>query len=239
MRYLLKIKYDGSKFYGFQRLNDKPTIQKEIEDALGKIYGENILIKGAGRTDKNVHAYSQYVHFDIDKKLPKLDLKRAINSLISNYIYIEEVKEVDENIHARFSVKKKRYEYKIYMGEYEPLKKDYYLQIGYKLDIKAMQKASKIFLGIHDFENFISGKRDNYIAKIDKIDFKLKEDELTIGFEGKSFYRYMVRGLVGALIDVGKGKVTILELKDSLDKKTNKKFTVALPNGLYLMDIEY
>ncbi len=239
MRYLLKIKYDGSKFYGFQRLNDLPTIQKEIEEALFKIYQENIVIKGAGRTDKGVHAYGQRAHFEVNKHLPKLDLKRAINSLISEYIYVSEVREVDCNFHARFDVKQKRYEYKINVGEYNPLEKDYCLQLNYPLDIAKIEEASKIFLGVHDFENFISGTRDNYVAKIDKVDINYQDNILTIGFEGKSFYRYMVRGLVGALIDVGKGKVSIEELEDSLAKKSNQRFSVALPNGLYLIDIKY
>ena len=239
MRYLLKIKYDGSKFYGFQRLNSKSSVQKEIEDALFKIYGEKIEIKGAGRTDRGVHALAQMAHFDTDKKLPKLNLKEALNSFISDYIYIADVKEVDSNLHARFSVKKKRYEYKIYMGEYSPLKKDYYWQFDRDLDISKMKKATKIFIGGHDFENFVSGQRENYDAIITKIDFKKYKDTLIIGFEGKSFYRYMVRNLVGALIDVGQGKVSLEDVQAALDKKTSKKFRVAPPNGLYLIEIEY
>ncbi len=239
MRYLLKIKYDGSKFNGFQRLNNLPSVQKELEDALAKIYGEKILVKGAGRTDKGVHAYSQMVHFDTNKKLPKLNLKEAINSLVNPYLYVSEAKEVNEDFHARFNVKKKRYEYKINMGEYDPLKKDYYLQVNSNLDIDLMKKASKIFLGVHDFENFVSGQRKNYEAIIYKMDFKVTADTLIIGFEGKSFYRYMVRSLVGALLDIGKGKIAIEAVKNSLDKKSNQRFSVALPEGLYLVKIEY
>ena len=239
MRYLLKIKYDGSKFSGFQRLKDLPTVQKEIEDALFKIYHEDIKIKGAGRTDRGVHAYCQMAHFDTDKKLPKLNLKEAINSLVSNYLYIAEVKEISDEIHARFSVKKKVYQYKINLGEYDPLMEDYYWQLDYKIDLKKMKEASKIFLGVHNFENFVSGQRDNYEAIIYAISFQKDKDILTLTFEGKSFYRYMVRSLVGALVDVGKGKATIQEIKDALAKKTNQKFSVAKANGLYLMNIEY
>lgn len=239
MRYLLKIKYDGSKFYGFQRLNTKQTIQKEIEEALFKIYHEEITIKGAGRTDRGVHALYQCAHFDTDKKLPKLNLKKALNSLVSNYIYIFDVKEVNINFHARFSVKKKRYEYKINLGEYDPLKSDYYLQLNYDLNVKAMKKASKIFLGVHDFENFVSGSRKSYEAIITKIDFKKHQDTLIIGFEGKSFYRYMVRSIVGALLDIGRNKVTIKMVKNAIDKNTKQKFSVALAQGLYLVNIKY
>ena len=239
MRYLLKIKYDGSKFSGFQRLKNLPTVQKEIEDALFKIDQEDIKIKGAGRTDRGVHAYCQMAHFDTDKKLPKLNLKEAINSLVSNYLYIAEVTEISDEIHARFSVERKVYQYKINLGEYDPLKEDYYWQLNYKLDLKAMREASKLFLGIHDFENFVSGPRDSYEAIIYDITLNKDKDILTLTFEGKSFYRYMVRNLVGALVDVGKGKVTMQEIKDSLAKKTNQKFSVAKASGLYLMDIEY
>lgn len=239
MRYLIKIQYDGSKFNGFQRLKENKSVQREIEEALSKISKENITIKGAGRTDRGVHAYAQMAHFDMKLNIPPANLKRAINSLINKYIYIDECMIVNDEFHARFNVKEKTYVYKINLGEYNPLKEDYYLQGINNLDISKMKKVSKLFIGIHDFENFVSGSRDNYQAIIYSIKFKKKKDTLEIEFKGKSFYRYMVRNLVGAMIDVALDKVSLEDVKNSLDKKTDKKFSTALSNGLYLMDIQY
>lgn len=239
MRYLIKIAYDGSKYNGFQRLKEGKSVQRDIEKALTVINKSKVEIKGAGRTDRGVHALSQMAHFDLSVDIPANRLKNAINSLVSNYIYIEDCQEVDTNFHSRFDVKEKTYEYKINLGEYSPLLEDYYLQISDKLDIKKMKKASKCFKGIHDFENFVSGKRKDYTAIIYDIKFLKKKNILIIRFRGKSFYRYMVRNLVGALLDVGTNKVTINNIRDSVNKISNKKYSTALAKGLYLVDIKY
>lgn len=240
MRYLISIKYDGSKFYGFQRLNNKPTVQKRIEDALSKISKNKIEIKGAGRTDRNVHAINQKANFDLDINITEEHLKMALNSLVKPYIYITDVKVVDKSFHARFNTIEKEYIYKINMGEYNPLKVDYELQINRKLNIEVLKEVSKIFIGVHNFKNFVSGVRDNYDCIIHNIDFKIKDETLEIKFTGKSFYRYMVRNLVGAMLDVEKGKNTIEDIKYALNNpNVDKRFSTALPNGLYLYKINY
>jgi len=103
-----------------------------------------------------------------------------------------------------------------------------------------MQKCSKLFLGIHNFENFVAGSRENFDCIIYKIKFKKRKSILEIKFIGKSFYRYMVRNLVGAMLDVSSGRVTIKEVKDALNNPNIKKqFTTAVPEGLYLNKIYY
>ena len=240
MRYLISIKYDGSKFYGFQRLNDEPTIQKKLEEALTTINKLPVEIKGAGRTDRGVHALDAKASFNLDINIDEEHLKMALNSLIKPYIYITDVKKVKEDFHARFNVSKKEYIYKINMGEYNPLKVEYELQLNRKLDIKKMQEVSKVFIGVHNFQNFVSGERANYDCIIYSIDFAIKDELLEIKFIGKSFYRYMVRNLVGAMLDVEKGKNTLEDIKEALERyEIEKRFSTALPNGLYLNKIEY
>ena len=107
MRYLASISYDGSKFYGFQRLNGHKTIQHELETALTKINKNLVIVKGAGRTDRGVHAFNQKAHFDLSIDIDCDHLKRAINSLVGPSIYIKDVKEVSDDFHARFDVKEK------------------------------------------------------------------------------------------------------------------------------------
>ncbi len=240
MRYLAKISYDGSHFNGFERLKDNTGIQNEIERVLSIINKKEIKISGAGRTDKKVHATSQYFHFDMDINISIDKLIYTFNNLISPYIKLLELKEVDNNFHARYSVKEKEYTYKIYLDNKEPLKEDYYNIIGYKLDINKMIKASNLFIGTHNFKNFTAGSRSNYENTI--LDIKVIEEGkyLTFIFKGYGFYRYMVRMIMGSIIEVGKGNRTLEDIKIALEDYNNKhEFPVAKPNGLYLTNIIY
>ena len=238
MRIKMTFKYDGSKFSGFQRLNNERTVQKEIENALKTVFKKEIEIKGSGRTDAKVHANGQVAHFDIDNKVT--DLKRKLNSLLMPDIVIKNIKEVKEDFHARHSVKKKEYVYKINLGPYQSSLNDYYFQPHFKLDIKLMKEASKYMLGTHDFGNFISGKRDNSVTTIKSIEFVKLFDKLEIRFVGTGFYRYMVRNLVGALLEVGKCKVGLKTI-DQMINNPNKEKTLptAASEGLYLNRIWY
>lgn len=240
MHYLISIKYDGSKFYGFQRLKEKNSVQKKLEEALSIINKKEVTIKGAGRTDRGVHALDQKATFDLDINIAPKRLKNAINSLVKPYIYITGVKLVNENFHARFDTLKKEYIYKINLGEYDPLKKDYYYEPEFKLNIKEMKKCAKLFLGVHNFRNFVSGIRINYDCIIYNIKFKKKKNILEIKFVGKSFYRYMVRNLVGAMLDVSSKRATLNEIREALKNPDIKQqFSTAIPNGLYLNKIYY
>lgn len=240
IKYLIKFSYDGSKFNGFQRLNEDVSVQKVIEDALTIINKSEVVIKGAGRTDRGVHALNQAAHFTLDVMVPPERLINAINSLVGDYIHVNECYVVDNDFHARFSVKKKKYVYKIYTGEYNPLFFDYYEFIQDELDIELMKKAIKLYEGEHHFDNFVSGERNNACGTIYSTDIKIKNDFIEIEFVGRSFYRYMVRNMVGMLIDIGKGKRNINYLKETLDNYERKmQVTTANPKGLYLVDIDY
>lgn len=240
MRYLASVSYDGSKFYGFQKLNNHKTVQNELEKALTKINKTIVFVKGAGRTDRGVHAFNQCVHFDLTIDITTDGLQKALNSLVDPGLYINYVEEVNNDFHARFDVKKKIYQYVINLGDYDAIDNDYIYNYNHKLNIKKMKKAAKELIGFHSYKNFTSGSRDNYNSVLYKIKFKRKKDILLITYEGKSFYRYMVRNLTGVLISVGEGKLTIENVKDLLnDKKKNINYITAPPNGLYLVNIKY
>ena len=240
MKYLISISYDGSKFYGFQRLKGHDTVQKKIEDALSIISKEQIEIKGAGRTDRGVHAFDQKATFNLNINIDCEHLKIALNSLLAPYIYITNVEIVNNDFHPRFNVVKKEYIYKINLGEFNPLLYDYMFEPNYKLNIDKMKECAKLFRGIHNFKNFTSGKRDNYECIIYEVEFMEKNNILEIKFIGKSFYRYMVRNLVGAILDVSNNKATLEEIKEALEHpEIKKQFKTAIPNGLYLNKIIY
>ncbi len=239
MKFLITISYDGSKFYGFQRLNEEASVQKVLEEALTKINKQSVEVKGAGRTDRGVHANGQRVSFKLDVNIDENGLMMALNSLVKPYIYVKKVEKVNDDVHARFSVKKKKYIYKINLGDFNPQLTDYVYQSEYKLDIDKMKEVSKLYLGVHDFHNFVSGERDDYTAIVYGIDFFIKDDVLNIVFEGKSFYRYMVRNLVGMMIDVARGKDDISKVAAMLDSKDEISGYTAPACGLYLDSIEY
>ena len=223
MRYFIEFSYDGTKFHGFQRQKDVKNVQSLLENNLSLYFSKNILIKGSGRTDAGVHALGQCAHFDYEDIITKRDIKN-INTLLNNDIKIKKCHLVADSFHARYSVKNKTY----------------YYQIKRKLNYNKMKDVSKLFIGTHDFRNFVSGYRDDYISTIYSISFKKRKDLIKITFVGKGFYRYMVRHLVGALVDVGKDKISKDVIREMLEKTDEfKSLSVAPADGLYLKKINY
>lgn len=235
MKVMMEISYDGSKFYGFQRQKVLPNVQGYLEKSLQTILKEEIVVKGAGRTDAKVHAKGQVVHFETNKDIK--NLKKDLNNYLEN-VRVKKVKRVDEAFHARHSVLNKIYLYKLDLSG----KRDhsYYGYVKNKLDIKKIKEASKLFLGTHDFHNFVSGERDNYYSTIFKVKIYKFNNVLYFKFKGIAFYRYMVRNLVGALIDVGKGKAHYNDIEEMLNNPLkDKRLETAMPSGLYLVKINY
>lgn len=240
MRYLASISYDGSKFYGFQRLKNKKTVQGELEKVLTHINKTMVLVKGAGRTDRGVHAFDQKVHFDLNIKIDGKHLLTAVNSRLDPSLKLNWVKETNDDFHARFDCKQKKYQYIINLGEYDIFSNDYVYNYNRKLNIRNMKKCSKCLKGMHSYKVFTSGERENYNSIIYNIKFKKKKKLLYITFTGVSFYRYMVRNLVGALMLAGENKITKENMKEMLEKEKNIYNYMTVPaNGLYLMEVNY
>lgn len=240
MRILGRISYDGSKFSGFQRLNNGMGIQNELERVLSIIAKKEVQITGAGRTDAGVHAIDQCFHFDLDINVSLDKLKYVLNRMLNEAIVVNSLEKVDNSFNARFDVVEKTYEYIILLKDKNPFLANYTATIYQELDIEKMQHASKLFLGTHNFQNFVSGERDSYDCVINNIMLKIRGQKLYIVLKGKSFYRYMVRHIVGALLDVGMGKCDENKIKEALENPMKKiNFSVAAANGLYLKKIDY
>ena len=246
MRYFITFSYDGSKFSGYQKQPDKRTVQGELEEALTKINGGvPVSLCASGRTDAGVHAYNQRAHFDFYKDIDHTKLKKAINSLISDNIYVKNLFKVEDTFHARYNVKAKEYIYKINMGIYNPIEKDYVYQYNKKLDIGEMERALKYIEGTHDFRSFVKTDetKDNYVRTIVQTslirDIKAV-DKITISILGTGFMRYMVRNIVGMLIEIGEGKYKSENIIDILNLKDRKEAGKCAPAcGLYLKDVYY
>lgn len=242
MRFLIKFSYDGSKFNGYQKQPRKRTIQRELEKALKEINAnKKVLVSSSGRTDRGVHAYNQYAHFDLKININENSLKRALNSLLPDDIYVKDAKSVNDSFHARFDARKKEYVYKINLGEYNPIQKDYIYQYCKELNINEMNKAIKFIEGTHNFKSFVKGENyEDYVRTIIKINIKEEDKILTISFLGTGFMRYMVRNIVGLLIDIGEGKYdsnSVAKIIAAEDRKESGKCAPAC--GLYLKDVYY
>lgn len=246
MRYFMTFSYDGSNYNGYQKQPKVKTIQGEIEKVLKKINdGKKVDIYASGRTDAKVHAINQRAHFDLDMNITCEKLKNGINSLLPDDIYIKNIHEVKDDFHARFDVKAKEYIYKINMGQYNPIEKNYVYQYNKRLDVPEMERALKYLEGTHDFRSFtkIDGEKEDYTRTI--VQAVLIRDmkdinKITISLLGTGFLRYMVRNIVGTIIEIGEGKrksEDIIEILRTLDRKEAGKCAPAC--GLYLKDVFY
>lgn len=241
MRYLINFSYDGSNYNGYQKQKGLNTIQGKLEEALKHINNKkDTKISSSGRTDAFVHANNQYAHFDIDVKITEEKLKRALNSLLPEDIHVKSAKKVDDNFHARYMVKEKEYIYIINTGEYNPIERKYVYQFCQKLDEKKIKKALKYIKGTHDFSNLSSNEHEekNTVRTIYSTKIKKENDYIILSFVGDGFLKYMVRIIVGLLIQVGLGKKDEKDIINIIEKKSNFK-KVAPPEGLYLNNVTY
>ncbi len=243
MRYKILFSYDGTAFFGYQVQPGLRTVQEELERAVSYLNGQKKTITVAsGRTDRGVHALMQVAHFDLQYPIPCFKIKRGLNSLLPDDIHVYQVEEVDSDFHARYMAKSKTYNYRISMGEYNPLMRNYCYPLGKELDISLMEEAAKVFLGRHDFRSFVDSedKRENTVREIYQITFERKGDFLDITFSGDGFMKYQVRNMVGALILVGLGKRSKEEVEELLQNKSRASAWKAAPAcGLYLEKVEY
>ena len=240
MRYLINLSYNGSKFYGYQIQNNKITVEGELEKSLSKILNQKINTIGASRTDKDVHAINQYCHFDFDKSINLKKLTHSLNSIITDGIYIKKIKKVDDDFHARYNVKSKEYIYKINMGEYNPIEKDYIFQYNKKIDKELLDKFVTIMSGKHNFRSFTSDKDNNNYERDLIIEYKISNKILYLKFKSSGFLRYMIRNIVGLLLDINNGKKSLDDIKFIFDSKDRCSLGISASGcGLYLNKIEY
>ncbi len=246
MRYLMTVSYDGTDFSGYQKQPKMRTVQMEIEKALKEINGgKKIDIYASGRTDARVHAIAQKIHFDMDKDIGVEKLKKALNSLLPNDIFIKKVESVSDNFHARFSAIGKEYVYLLNMGEYNPLERNYVYQYNEKLDVVEMERAMKYLEGTHNFKSFTKSDedKDDYVRTVSQTNLirDVKDvNKIILVFVGTGFLRYQVRNMVGTLILVGQGKIRSEEIINIIRKEDRRCAGKTAPSeGLYLKNVFY
>ena len=243
MRFLIKFSYDGTNYSGFQAQKGLDTIEKRMNEALTKINnGKKTSITATGRTDKGVHALSQYGHADIDVKITEKKLKKAMNSNLPEDIHVIDTTIVDDDFHARYNVKEKTYKYILNTGEYNPLERNYVFQYNYDLNIEAMKEAIQCFIGRHDFRAFVTDnkEKENCVREITKAEVKKEKEKIIFTFTGDGFLRYQVRNMVGILIRVGENKLSTKDVDKILKSCDRTKSGKTAPaEGLYLVNVKY
>ena len=255
MRYFLKIAYNGSSFHGWQIQPNAVSVQETLEKNLSLILRQNINITGAGRTDSGVHAREMYAHFDFNKEIENKDkFLLSLNRLSGKYIAIYDLIRVNENSHARFDALERTYKYFVGFNK-NPFLGDYYWHSPSQLDLNNMNEAANCLLQTVDFTSFAKLHSDSKtnICKVNKALWKnLDEDPEALEFIGDidngivftisadRFLRNMVRAIVGTLVEIGRGKLTLTEFKDIIKKRNRCDAGSSMPaHALFLWNIKY
>jgi tRNA pseudouridine38-40 synthase len=238
------VEYDGTYYYGWQRQEEKPTIQAEIERTLCLITHQPIVVIGSGRTDAGVHAIGQSASFHCDTNLTPDIIQRALNGLLPKDIVIRECMEMSRKFHARFDVISKTYHYRI-LNQRIPsaMERHFAWHIQNTLEVDAMQKALNYLVGTHDFKAFegSGSPRAHTIRTIHQADILKKENSLwCVVINGNGFLRYMVRNIVGTLVRIGLKKKQPEEMKSILLSKDRSMAAATAPaHGLFLVEVRY
>lgn len=240
---VLRLAYDGTNYHGWQCQPNVPTIQETLTKAAERILNQPVKIHGAGRTDTGVHAMAQVANLHTDRRLEPKNLVRALNSVLPKDIRVQDCWEEDASFHARYSAKSKTYVYCIFNAPANsPFLERYVWHIPHELDVEAMGKALRTIIGEHDFSSF---KKQNEIYK-STVRLVMRARLIRRGrliyfiIEAQGFLRYMVRNIVGTLVPVGSGKITVHDFMEILGSKDRVAAGPTAPaRGLFLRRIVY
>lgn len=246
----LTIAYDGTDFHGWQIQANKPTIQGEIVNVLQRVTQEKIFLHGAGRTDAGVHALGQVASFKTQSALAAQEFQRALNALLPATIRIVEATEVGPDFHARWSALRKTYRYRLYRGKVvPPALCRYVLHYPFPLDEDAMREAAARFVGTHNFTAFAASadsedeERERSMEReIFSVELARTPDneELVFAVSGRSFLRYMVRKMVGTLLEVGRGKLKPGDIDHLYEIEDRSKAGPTVPpQGLVMVEVQH
>ncbi len=241
MRYFLEIAYNGIAYFGWQRQPDALSVQEKIEEALKMLLGEEISITGAGRTDTGVHARQLFAHMDFDGPLDTEHLIYRMNSYLPKDIAIHDIFPVKPEAHARFDAISREYEYHI-VFEKDPFQPNLAFYTHKRPDIQKMNEGAAILLNYEDFKCFSRSKTDvkTYHCTIEEASWKETNNGLVFTIKADRFLRNMVRAIVGTLLEVGYGKVSLDDLHAIIQSQDRTRAGASAPaHGLFLTKVEY
>ncbi len=250
----LILAYDGADFAGWQVQPGRATVQGALASAIGRLSGENVLPQGSGRTDAGVHALAQVASFATASAIPAENWLRALNDILPASIRVLEVAEASPEFHARKSARAKTYRYRIHRGAVcPPVLARYVWHYPYPLEEAAMIAAAGVIVGEHDFTSFaavdperverMAAEENVHTSNVRTIFFSRwtrEGEELIYTVRGSGFLHHMVRNLVGTFLLIGKGTLTLEDLRRILDARERTAAGPTAPaSGLYLVGVEY
>lgn len=240
----LVIEYDGTNFHGWQRQKSDRTVQETIERALARMTREKVTVIGSGRTDAGVHALAQVACFKTISRLDDEAFFNGLNSLLPDDVVVRACNRMPDAFHARFDVRSKRYRYHILNRPLAPaIGRQYVWHIRKALDVAAMQHAAGTLMGTHDFKTFegAGSPRAHTVRTITHSTLKASDGgKLTYDIGANGFLRFMVRNIVGTLVEVGLGKRSAKDIQELLQAKDRALAgATAPPQGLFLIEVLY
>ncbi len=240
MRYFLDIAYKGTNYHGWQIQQNAHSVQEELESALKKIFGKHIETTASGRTDTGVHAEQQIVHLDLDQELTDNHIFK-LNCILPKDVAIKDFFPVEKDAHARFDATARAYEYRISRVK-NPFLIDNVYFFDRPLDLGKMNEAASILLYHRDFESLskVHTEVKNFLCDIHFAHWKEKNDMVFFEIEANRFLRGMVRTIVGSLLPIGMGKLSVEEFEEIIFSKDRRMAGPAAPaEGLFLTRVEY
>jgi tRNA pseudouridine38-40 synthase len=240
-RFFFEITYNGTNYAGWQTQANAVGVQEVVENALSKLLRTPTKIVGSGRTDTGVHCVQQFFHADLEKILNGEDLIHRLNAFLPRDIAIRSIHQVKPNASARYAAFERTYEYHITTVK-NPLLTGLALHYFKPLNIQTMNKAAALLCGEHDFECFSKVKTDvnHFLCTVKKASWKQQGNQLVFTITANRFLRGMVRAIVGTLLDVGTGKISVNDFQQIIKSKNRKKAGANVdPHGLYLVRVKY
>ncbi len=239
--YRLVVGYDGTDFRGWQRQPDGRTVQGVLEEAVFKVTRKRTVVHGAGRTDAGVHALGQVAGFRGAFKLTDEVLYRALNAVLPADVRVFSLEEAPPGFHARRSARSKLYRYRIVTApQASPLDRRSVLHWPYPLKIGAMREAARLFVRTADFTAFASNRDRSPVRTVTRSELRRSGDEIVYSIEAQGFLRYMVRTIVGTLLEVGRGRIRPADIEEIFGRKDRSLAGPTAPaRGLTLVRVDY
>ena len=242
MRYFLTLAYNGSSFHGWQRQPNATSVQQALEEALSTLLREAITIVGAGRTDTGVHAKQMMAHFDAELSVEtEKNLPYLLNRFLKEDIVVYSLDKVNPDTHARFDATARTYEYHLSFQK-NPFKQQLCYYFHQPVSLEKMNEAAQILLEYEDFEAFAKTHSDvkTFLCDITKAHWESTADGAIFTITANRFLRNMVRAIVGTLLEVGSGKIAVVDLHKIIQSKNRGEAGFSVPaSGLYLTEIKY
>lgn len=241
MRYFIELSYNGENYHGWQNQPNAISVQEVLEKAISTLTRSEISIVGAGRTDAGVHAKQMFAHFDTEVVFDASELTLKLNSFLPNDIAIQTIHSVKTDAHARFDATGRTYEYWI-VTEKNPFHNQSAHVVYKKLDVHLMNLAAKELFNYKDFKCFSKTHTDvkTYICTIEKAIWEQRNELLIFTIRADRFLRNMVRAIVGTLLEVGLGKLSIPEFKQIIESRNRNNAGTSVPGkALYLTAVSY